>query len=105
MLVKNLPTNEGDTRDRGSIPGSGKSPGVGNDNPLPYPHPENPMDRGAWWATVRGAAESLTRLSTQAVSLPLNAPVTSMHDNIKDQKTKSENISRLWDMNQVQGRV
>ena len=74
MLVKNLPTNEGDTRDRGLIPGSGKSPGVGNDSPLPYPHPENPMDRGAWWATVRGATESLTRLGTQAVSLPLNAP-------------------------------
>ena len=59
------------------------------------------MDRGAWRATEHGAAESLTQLSIHAVSLPLNAPVTSMHDNIKDQKTKSENLSRLWEMNQV----
>ena len=41
----------------GSIPGSGRSPGEGNGNPLPYPCLENLMDRGAWWATVHGVAE------------------------------------------------
>ena len=40
----------------GSIPGLGRSPGEGNGNPLPYSRLENPMDRGAWWATVHGVA-------------------------------------------------
>ena len=40
--------------DLGSIPGSGRSPGEGNGNPLQYSCLENPMDRGAWWATVHG---------------------------------------------------
>ena len=47
----------------GSIPGSGRSPGEGNGNPLQYSCLENPMDGGAWWATVHGVAESWTRLS------------------------------------------
>ena len=49
--------------DLGSIPGSGRSPGEGNGNPLQYSCPKNPMDRGAWWATVQGVAKSRTRLS------------------------------------------
>ena len=49
--------------DLGSIPGSGRSPGEGNGSPLQYPCPENPMDRGAWLATVSGAAKSQTQLS------------------------------------------
>ena len=49
--------------DPGSIPGSGKSPGEGNGNPFQYSCLENPMDRGAWWATVHGVAKSQTRLS------------------------------------------
>ena len=47
-VVKNLPANAGDTRETGSIPGSGRSPGVGNGNPLQYSCLENLMDRGAW---------------------------------------------------------
>ena len=43
--------------DPGSIPGSGRSPGEGNGNPLQYPCLENPMDRGAWWTIVHGVAE------------------------------------------------
>ena len=53
----------------GSIPGSGRSPGRGHSNPLQYSCLENPMDRGAWWATVHGATQSQTqpkRLSMQA---------------------------------------
>ena len=49
--------------DLGSIPGSGRSPGEGNGNPLQYSCLENPMDGGAWWATVHGIAKSWTRLS------------------------------------------
>ena len=59
-MVKNSPANAGDIRDVGSIPGSGRSPGGGYDNPLQYSGPENPMDRGAWRATVHAVAESDT---------------------------------------------
>ena len=48
--------------DLGSIPGSGRSPGEGNGNPLQHSCLENPMDRGAWWATVHGVTKSQTRL-------------------------------------------
>ena len=58
--VKNPPANAGDV---GSIPGSGRSPGGGHGNPLQDSCLENPMDRGAWWATAHGVAESQTRLS------------------------------------------
>ena len=44
--------------DLGLIPGWGRSPGEGNGNPLQYSFLENPMDRGAWWATVHGVAKS-----------------------------------------------
>ena len=49
--------------DLGSIPGSGRSPGEGNGNPLQYSCLENPMDGGAWWATVHRVAKSRTQLS------------------------------------------
>ena len=54
--------------DLGSIPGSGRSPGEGNGNPLQYSCLESPMDRGAWWATVHGVAESRTRLSDETTT-------------------------------------
>ena len=72
LVVKNSPANAGDIRDMGSIPGSGRSPGEGNGNPLQYSCPENPMDRGAWRATVHGVAKSqarLKQLSTQPRAL------------------------------------
>ena len=62
-MVKNLPTNARDAGDAGLIPGWGRSPGVGNGNPLQYSCLENPMDRGAWRATVHGVTKSQTRLS------------------------------------------
>ena len=52
--------------DWGLIPGSGRSPGKKNSYPLQYSHLENPMDRGAWWATVYEAAKSRTQLSNEA---------------------------------------
>ena len=62
-LVKNPPPNAGDARNTGSIPELGRSPGVGNGNPLQYSCLENPMDR-ARWATVHEVTKSRTRLST-----------------------------------------
>ena len=56
-MVKNLPANAGDA---GLIPGSGRSPGVGNSTPLQYSCLENPMDRGGWRATVHEVAKSWT---------------------------------------------
>ena len=61
-MVKNPPANAGDARDLGSTPGSGRSPGEGNGNPLQYSCLENPVDRGAWWAAVCGVAQSRTWL-------------------------------------------
>ena len=52
LVVKNQTANAGDV---GSIPGSGRSPGGENGNPLPCSCRENPMDRGAWWVTVHGS--------------------------------------------------
>ena len=58
QTVKSLPAG-----DQGSIPGSGRSPGEGNGNPLQYSCLQNPMDRGAWRATVHGVTKSGTRQS------------------------------------------
>ena len=65
LVVKNLPTMAGDVRDKGSIPGSGRSTGGGNGNPLQYSCLENPMDGGAWWAAVYGVAVLDTTEATQ----------------------------------------
>ena len=68
--VMNLPANAGDITDVGSIPGSGRSPGGGHDNPLHYSPRENPMDRGAQWATFHGVAEpDTTEVTYHALSV------------------------------------
>ena len=59
-MVKNLPANAGDIRDTGSIPGLDRFPGGWPGNALQYSCLENPMDRGAWQATVHGVAKSCT---------------------------------------------
>ena len=66
--VKASACNAGDL---GLIPGSGRSPGEGNGNPLQYSCLENPMDGGVWWATDHGVGKSQTRLSRLS-DLPLN---------------------------------
>ena len=68
-MIKNLPANAGDVKlqSLGSIPGLGRSSEGGHGNPLQYSCLENPMNKGAWWATVHGVAKSqmgLKRLST-----------------------------------------
>ena len=65
------------------IPGSGRSPGEGNGNPLQYSCLENPMDGGAWWATVHGVTKIWTRLSEQLNLTTLMAEST-------------ENLKSLW---------
>ena len=57
-MVKIPPVNAGDTRDTGSILGSGRSPGVGNGNLLQYSCLENSMDRGVWWAMAHGVVKT-----------------------------------------------
>ena len=59
-VVKNPPANAGNSGDIGLIPGSGRSPGEGNGNPLQYSCLGNPMDRGVLWATDHGVAKSQT---------------------------------------------
>ena len=58
LVVKNLSANAGEVKDTDLIPGSGRSPGEGHGNPLQYSCLENPMDRGAWLATVHRVAKS-----------------------------------------------
>jgi len=60
QLIKNPPASAGDTRDAGSVPRWGRSPGEGKGNPLQYSFMENSMDRGPWQATVHGVAKSRT---------------------------------------------
>ena len=68
LVVKNTPANAGDTRDVGSIPGSGRSPGEGNGNPLQYSCLGNLTNRGAWRATVHGVARNWTQLSDKTAT-------------------------------------
>ena len=58
LVVKNLPASAGDVREAGSIAWCGRSPGGGNGNPLQYSFPENPTDRGVWWATSLGSQKN-----------------------------------------------
>ena len=64
-VVKNPPTNAGDARDTSLIPGSGRSPAVGNGYLFQYSCLENPMDRGAWWSTVHGVVRVGHDLATK----------------------------------------
>ena len=71
LVVRNPPAKAGDSRDVGSVLGSGRSPGIGNDNPSQHSCLENSIDRGDWQATVKGVAkesdvtEQLSLVSTE----------------------------------------
>ena len=86
MIVKNPPAKAGNTGETVSIPESGRSLGEGNGNPLHYSCLENPMDEGAWWATVHGVTKSWTQLSKfmefmdgYIASRPTFVPITLGH--------------------------
>ena len=83
-MLKNLPANAGDM---GSVLESGRSPGVGNDNPLQYSCLENLINKGAWRATVHGVAKNWTRLkqlSTQRqVQVGMLVEPRGNHNHIK----------------------
>ena len=66
LVVKNPPANAGDIKNTGSVPELGRSPGGGHDKSLHYSCLENPMDRGAWWATVH----SISNLAHMHKELP-----------------------------------
>ena len=70
LVVRNSPANAGDIRDEGSTPGLGRSPERGHGNPLQYSCLENPMDRGAWWATVQGVTETTECVHTHTLHSP-----------------------------------
>ena len=72
LVVKNLPANAGDIRNAGSILGLGRSPGEGHGNLLQYSCLENPMDRGAWQATIHRVAQSQTQLKQLSTYVRLN---------------------------------
>ena len=71
LVAENLPASGGDGGDLGLIPGSGRSPGGGHDNPLRYSCLENPMDRGAWRATIHRVAKSRTWLKLFSMHVPI----------------------------------
>ena len=81
--VKNPPANAGDL---GSIPGLGRSPGVGNGNPLQYSCLRNPMDRGVWWATAHGVKKVRHGLATKQQT------ATIMEKNMKKNICISESL-------------
>ena len=80
--------------DPGSIPGSGRSSGEGNGNPLQYSYLENPMDGGVWWATVYGVPKSWTQLSNFTLSLQT--------ERVVGRKQPAGSI-RLWEMKWTPG--
>ena len=69
LVVKNPAANTGDTRDAGSIPGLGRSPGGWHDTPLQYYCLDNPMDREVWWAAIHRIAKSRTQLKLNWLSM------------------------------------
>ena len=114
-MVKNLPTNAGGARDSGSIPGSGRSPGGGYDNPLQYSCLENPMDRGTWWVRVHGVAESdmteythmLAFIHTQIYFLWGRDKVNPQDGDVKDEEVvmesgrNSQKNPKIWSRDMV----
>ena len=79
-VVKNLSANAGDSGDASSIPRSKRSPGEGNGSPLQYSCLKNPMDRGAWWATVHKVVKNQMQLSMHSLSKKFH--IRSIHNKL-----------------------
>ena len=82
-MAKNLPTNAGDVRDMGSIPESGRSLGGGHGNPVQYSCLENPVDRGAWQATVHRDTKSQTELKQPNCSMHTCRGIFDCHNLVR----------------------
>ena len=97
LVVKNLPTNAGDTEVVGSVPGWGRSPGEGNGNPLQYSCLGNAMDRGAWRATVHGDTKYTTNVTEEGLPWWLSGeePACQRHQR-RDRGSKSHPPPREW---------
>ena len=81
-MVKNLPANAGDTRDMGLIPVLGRSPGEGNGNPLQYSCLDNPMDKGAWQATVHRVTKNWIQLKQLSMHTYTERPGEGIHPDL-----------------------
>ena len=92
-MIKNLPASEGGTVDTGSVPGLGRSFGVGNSNPLQYSCLGNPMDIRAWWATVHGVTESSTK---QNMHTPYHKAPPVIVKKIFQRENGREEPATLW---------
>ena len=95
-VVKHLPASAGDLRATGSIPGSGRSPGEDNGNPLQYSCLENPMDRGTWKASVNRAQRVST---TEVTKHTQSVHRAKQGQNLVDPRKKSLTVitkSRYW---------
>ena len=94
-MVENLPANAGDLRDVSLILGLGRSPGGGNGNPLQYSCLENPVDRGAYWATVHRLSKSRTQLKQLSMHV-LVVTVTNDHrlDGLGQHRCVTESFHR-----------
>ena len=92
-MVKNPPANAGDMIDMGSIPGSGRSPGVGNGYPLQYSCLENTMDGGVWQAMVHGISKSRTQLKRLSTQNTHNR-IPKRRDFTKRELQRSGNLSK-----------
>ena len=116
LVLRNLPANARESRDMGTVPGSGRSPGVGNGNSLHYSCPENSMGTGAWWATLHriaaaAAAKSLQSCLTLCDPIDGSPPGSSVpgilqartlewvaisFPNAWKWKMKGKSLSRVW---------
>ena len=95
LMLRNPPANVGGARDVSSTPGSGRSPGAGHNNLLQYSCMENPMDRGAWWATVHRFAKNPTLLM-QLRTLTCTGKVCAKLQWSQMQKYVMDCIHFLW---------
>ena len=91
-MVKNPPANAGDV---GLIPGSGRSPGEGNGNPLQHSCLRNSMDRGAWWATVHGVTKSRARLSNWTAAAAAESRQSC--PTLRPRRRQPARLPRPWD--------
>ena len=93
LVIKNPPPNTEDIKDAGSVPGLGRSLGVGHGNPFQYSCLENPMDREAWQATIHGVAKSQTQLKLFRMHMHPSAGESWVIPRVKE-KSENENVGR-----------